>query len=81
MKRTIRIEYTGRELVAGRVEIACYGLFILATLIRVLGPWLAPQFTMAWRYASGLCWAAALGLYYVRYAAWLFLARADGKPD
>lgn len=30
--------HTGRALVAGRVEIACYGLFILATLIRVLGP-------------------------------------------
>ncbi|MBB5414184.1 uncharacterized protein involved in response to NO [Paraburkholderia atlantica] len=72
--------HTGRELVAGKVEIACYGLFILATLIRVLGPWLAPQFTMTWIYASGLCWAAALVLYCVRYAAWLVLARADGKP-
>ncbi|WP_429452632.1 NnrS family protein [Paraburkholderia sp. WC7.3g] len=58
----------------------CYGLFILATLVRVLGRWLAPQFTMAWIYASGLCWAAALVLYCVRCAAWLFLARADGKP-
>ncbi|MGF6851913.1 uncharacterized protein involved in response to NO [Paraburkholderia sp. CI3] len=69
--------HTGRELVAGRVETACYGLFILATLIRVLGPWLAPQFTMAWIYASGLCWAAALVLYCVRYAAWLFLCSDD----
>ncbi|WP_246392352.1 NnrS family protein [Paraburkholderia youngii] len=30
--------HTGRELVAGKVEVACYGLFILATLVRVLGP-------------------------------------------
>ncbi|MFT4065930.1 NnrS family protein [Paraburkholderia sp.] len=72
--------HTGRELVAGRIELACYGLFILATLIRVLGPWLAPRFTMDWIDVSGLCWAAALILYCVRYAAWLFLARADGKP-
>ncbi|MGF6654046.1 uncharacterized protein involved in response to NO [Paraburkholderia youngii] len=47
--------HTGRELVAGKVEVPCYGLFILATLVRVFGPWLAPQFTMAWIYASGLC--------------------------
>ncbi|MEX3859764.1 NnrS family protein [Paraburkholderia sp. BR10923] len=73
--------HTGRELVAGKVEVACYGLFILATLVRVLGPWLAPQFTMAWIYASGLCGAAALVLYCVRYGAWLVLARVDGKPD
>jgi uncharacterized protein involved in response to NO len=72
--------HTGRALVAGRVELACYGLFILATLMRVLGPWLAPQFSMDWIYASGLCWAAALVLYCIRYAAWLLLARADGKP-
>ncbi|MBB5403409.1 NnrS family protein [Paraburkholderia youngii] len=61
--------HTGRELVAGKVEVACYGLFILATLVRVLGPWLAPQFTMAWIYASGLCWAAVLVLYCVRYGS------------
>ncbi|WP_429566072.1 NnrS family protein [Paraburkholderia sp. JPY419] len=72
--------HTGRELVAGKVEVASCGLFILATLVRVLGPWLAPQFTMAWIYASGLCWAAALVLYCVRYGAWLVLARVDGKP-
>ncbi|MGF6471912.1 NnrS family protein [Paraburkholderia youngii] len=77
--RTARA-HTGRELVAGKVEVACYGLFILATLVRVLGPWLAPQFTMAWIYPSGLCWAAALVLYCVRYGAWLVLARVDGKP-
>ncbi|WP_255215054.1 NnrS family protein [Paraburkholderia youngii] len=70
--RTARA-HTGRELVAGKVEVACYGLFILATLVRVLGPWLAPQFTMAWIYPSGLCWAAALVLYCVRYGAWLVL--------
>jgi uncharacterized protein involved in response to NO len=72
--------HTGRELVAGRAELACYGLIVLAALIRVLGPWLAPQLTMTWIYASGLCWATALVLYCIRYAAWLFLSRADGKP-
>jgi uncharacterized protein involved in response to NO len=72
--------HTGRPLVADRIELACYGLLILATLIRVFGPWLAPRFSMDWIYASGLCWAAALILYCVRYAAWLVLARADGKP-
>ncbi|MEX3788554.1 NnrS family protein [Paraburkholderia sp. BR14374] len=77
--RTARA-HTERELVAGKVEVACCGLFILATLGRVLGPWLAPQFTMAWIYASGLCWAAALVLDCVQYGAWLVLARVDGKP-
>ncbi|MGF6442167.1 uncharacterized protein involved in response to NO [Paraburkholderia youngii] len=65
--------HTGRELVAGKVEIA-----LLQSVHS--GDRLAPQFTMAWIYASGLCGAAALVLYCVRYGAWLVLARVDGKP-
>ncbi|HEX7932075.1 MAG TPA: NnrS family protein [Paraburkholderia sp.] len=71
--------HTGRPLVGGPVEIACTGLIVVAALIRVLGPWLMPPLTMDWIVISGLCWAAALFLYCVRYAPWLCLARADGK--
>ncbi|WP_240975355.1 NnrS family protein [Paraburkholderia aromaticivorans] len=34
--------HTGRELVAGLVALACYSLLVIATLVRVLGPWLMP---------------------------------------
>jgi uncharacterized protein involved in response to NO len=71
--------HTGRKLVAGGVEIACYALLVLAALIRVLGPWLAPQWLTFWINASGACWALAFAVYCYRYAGWLVTPRADGK--
>ena len=72
--------HTGRPLAAGAVEIGCYGLLILAAFLRVLGPWLAPGWTMDFIEASGLCWVVALLAYFVRYAAWLVSSWVDGKP-
>ena len=71
--------HTGRPLVAGRIEVACYALLVLAALIRVFGPWLAPQWTSAWIDASGASWIAAFAAYCVRYAGWLMAPRVDGK--
>lgn len=72
--------HTGRPLVAGRIEIACYALIVLAALIRVFGPWLAPQWLVFWIEASGACWVLAFAAYCWRYAGWLIAPRVDGKP-
>ena len=71
--------HTGRKLVAGGIEIACYGLLVLAALIRVFGPWFVPQWVTFWIDASGGCWAVAFAAYCCRYAGWLMAPRADGK--
>lgn len=71
--------HTGRKLVAGGIEVGCYGLLVLAALIRVIGPWLAPQWLTFWIEASGACWVVAFMAYCYRYAGWLMTPRADGK--
>lgn len=72
--------HTGRPLLAGRTEIASYGLVIAAGLLRVFGPWLGAGAAQAWISAAGLCWGAALVLYLIKYAPYLARPRVDGKP-
>jgi len=72
--------HTGRMLVAGRAEIASYWLMIAAALLRVFGPWLANSATAAWVDAAGVCWAAALVVYLLKYVPYLTSPRVDGKP-
>lgn len=71
--------HTGRKLVAGGFDIACYALLVIAALIRVVGPWLAPQWLTLWIEASGACWVVAFAAYCYRYAGWLIAQRVDGK--
>lgn len=72
--------HTGRPLQADRADLACYLLVILAGLVRVAVPLLAP----AWKWQAVACasafWAAAFLLYAGRYAGTLWRPRADGKP-
>ncbi|KGR98408.1 NnrS family protein [Burkholderia sp. ABCPW 111] len=65
------LEHTGRELAASAVERICYGLLIVATLARVLGPWLVPAATAQWLVVAGIGWSAALLVYLARYAVFL----------
>ena len=80
MTRTAR-GHTGRPLRADASETAMFALVNLAALVRVAGGALVPEaiyvFTVA---LAGTCWAAAFGLYAVRYWPILTRARADGKP-
>ncbi|MCG5072587.1 NnrS family protein [Paraburkholderia tagetis] len=71
--------HTGRPLVAGRAEIACYGLLVLAAIVRVLVPALWPQQTLMAIDISGACWILAFAVYCGRYAGWLWSPRLDGK--
>jgi uncharacterized protein involved in response to NO len=72
--------HTGRPLVAGYIDVACYGLLVGAALVRVLVPALAPQLTLVAIDVSAACWILAFAGYLARYAGWLAKPRADGKP-
>ncbi|MBJ9696820.1 NnrS family protein [Burkholderia cenocepacia] len=71
--------HTGRTLVAGSTEIACYCLVITAAILRVFGPLLASDWSAGWVDAAGLCWCVAFALYARQYWAWLTRPRIDGK--
>lgn len=71
--------HTGRPLVAGSIDIACYCLVIAAAILRVAGPLLASGWTASWVDAAGLCWCAAFALYARQYWPYLTRPRADGK--
>ena len=66
MTRTAR-GHSGRALVAGRAEVACYVLVMTAGLVRVFGGWLLPEAYLATVSVSAACWSAAFLLYFARY--------------
>ena len=71
--------HTGRPLVAGRLEVACYALIVLAAVVRVLLPTVAPQQTAVALDLSATLWCIAFALYFARYVSWLTQPRIDGK--
>jgi uncharacterized protein involved in response to NO len=79
MTRTAR-GHTGRPLRADRFEITMFLLVQLAAAVRVLGGMASPAWYLASIQLSGLLWAAAFGLYAVRYWPVLTRSRLDGKP-
>ncbi|MBX3607235.1 MAG: NnrS family protein [Piscinibacter sp.] len=71
--------HTGRALTASGLEVAAYAAIVAAACARVLAPlapgtWHGPLLTLA-----GGLWAAAFGLYLVRFGPWLISTRVDGK--
>jgi uncharacterized protein involved in response to NO len=79
MTRTAR-GHTGRPLTADGYEVACYAMVLLASLVRVFGPMVAPVYTVDSVVVSAALWSAAFGLYFVRYWPILTRARIDGRP-
>jgi len=71
--------HTGRPLVAGGAEQLMFLLVQLAAILRVFGVLAWPGLYLTWIQGSGLLWAAAFGLYTVRYWPILSQSRADGK--
>ena len=79
MTRTAR-GHTGLPLVAGRAELACYVLVMLAAVVRVFGP-LAVPLGYTWMVlASGVLWSTAFAIYFLRYWPFLTQPRVDGRP-
>lgn len=79
MTRTAR-GHTARPLRADGWEAAMYVLVFAAALVRVFGPMAIPQQLVAFVQGSAILWAAAFGLYVVRYWPILTRPRLDGKP-
>jgi uncharacterized protein involved in response to NO len=71
--------HTGRPLRAGIPEILAYGLVQLAAIVRVGGPLLAPQWSLAAVVVSGLCWSASFALFAVAFWPILARPRLDGR--
>ena len=72
--------HTGRPLVADGFELAMFLLVQIAAMVRVFGGMVSPGLYMASVQLSGLLWAAAFGLYAVRYWPVLTRSRLDGRP-
>ena len=79
MTRTAK-GHTGRPLRADRCETACYAFVLLAAVVRVAVPLVAPGQTLAAVLGSAALWSAGFGLYAVRYAPILSRPRIDGRP-
>jgi uncharacterized protein involved in response to NO len=79
MVRTAR-GHTGQVLRADQVDTACFVLVLLAALVRILVPLVAPSHTVAAMLYSGAFWTLGFGLYAVRYWSVLTRPRLDGKP-
>ena len=79
MTRTSR-GHTARPLVADGFELTCFLLVQAAALIRVFGGLAWPVLYVASIQLSALLWAAAFGLFALRYWPVLTRPRLDGKP-
>ena len=79
MTRTAR-GHTGRPLVADGFELTMFLLIQVAAVVRVFGGIASPGLYGASVQLSALLWAAAFGLYAVRYWPVLTRRRLDGKP-
>ncbi|BFG76447.1 NnrS family protein [Paraburkholderia terrae] len=72
--------HTGRPLVADTRDIASYALVTLGSVLRIVGPLVAPGHYQMWIWSAGACWIAAFAIYVGAYALPLMRPRADGKP-
>lgn len=79
MTRTAR-GHTGRPLIADGFELTMFLMIQVAAVVRVFGGIASPGLYMGSVQLSGLLWAAAFGLYAVRYWPVLTRPRLDGKP-
>ena len=79
MTRTAR-GHTGRPLIADGFELTVFLLIQVAAVVRVFGGIASPGLYMVSVQLSVLLWAAAFGLYAVRYWPVLTRPRLDGKP-
>lgn len=71
--------HTGRPLRTSGPEVAAYLLVIVAAVLRVLLPIMAPQALQVWLAGAALAWSGAFIIYLVVYTPWLMQARLDGK--
>lgn len=71
--------HTGRPLKVGALETGAYALMMLAALVRVLYPLVAPEALSTALTIAASAWSLAFLLYLWQYAPWLLRTRLDGK--
>jgi uncharacterized protein involved in response to NO len=78
----VGLGHTGRDLVLPRGVVWCHPLVYLAALARIGAAFGSPGFVSqrVLLVTSALAWAAAFGLFAVRYAPILMRPRPDGRP-
>lgn len=76
----VGLGHTGRALVLPAYVVWCYALVHVGALIRVAAPLFAGEGQRALLLVGGVVWAAAFGLFAVRYGALLVSPRPDGRP-
>lgn len=79
MTRTAR-GHTARPLVADGYELTCFLLIQAAAMVRVFGGLASADWYLISVQFSGALWAAAFGIFAVRYWPVLTRPRLDGKP-
>ena len=78
LTRTAR-GHTGRPLQVSRFEVLAYVLVMVAALLRVLVPMVAPQWYLHALVCAAAAWTIAFLIYLVMYVPWLTSTRLDGK--
>jgi len=76
----VGLGHTGRPLELPDHVVWCYGLVHAGTLARVAAPFVGGDGQRALLLVSGIAWAAAFGLFAVRYWHILTEPRPDGRP-
>jgi uncharacterized protein involved in response to NO len=71
--------HTGRPLTVTSLEVLAYALVILAAVLRVLLPVLAPSWYGASLVAAAIAWSVAFLIYLWIFTPWLMQTRLDGK--
>jgi uncharacterized protein involved in response to NO len=71
--------HTGRPLVVSKPEVLAYGLVMLAAVLRVLLPVVAPGLYVASLVIAAALWSVAFVLYLWVFTPWLMQTRLDGK--
>jgi uncharacterized protein involved in response to NO len=80
MMTRVSLGHTGRMLAAPRPMVTAFVALALATVVRVLTPWLAPQLYREGLMLSGLCWSAGFAIFLAVFAPMLLAPRVDGRP-
>ncbi len=71
--------HTGRPIQVAKLEVAAYLLMMLAAMLRVFLPLIAPKLLPLSLIAATTAWSAAFVLYLWVFTPWLMRVRLDGK--
>ena len=71
--------HTGRPIQVGRLEVMAYLLVMLAAVLRVFLPLIAPELLVISLIGAATAWSVAFMLYLWVFAPWLMRTRLDGK--